>query len=37
VGFDVRGIKRSTIPIDQGSFIRRRLHDLEQALPSAIA
>jgi hypothetical protein len=31
------GVERSTIPIDQAGLIGCRLHDLEQALPSAIA
>jgi hypothetical protein len=31
------GIERSTIPIDQASLIGCCLHDLEQALPGAIA
>jgi len=32
----MRGIERSTIPIDQAGIISCSLHDLEQALPGAV-
>jgi hypothetical protein len=37
VGLDVSGVERSAVPIDQAGLIGCRLHDLEQALPRAVA